>query len=155
MLPRKKARRRRRQGHGIGGALAAVASSPVLTGCSFWNNTAVAELSTSSGGGESWNPLRLRMCAEGARGHAYADGFSQRCAFSLLPCGQFVFRGLNASFLVEITASSRREENLGAPSRRVGVGLRGKSLLCCGVRVFTGRDRHTGVCGARSLAVSR
>eukprot|EP00903_Cladosiphon_okamuranus_P016015 g14787.t1 len=44
-------RRRRRQGHGMGGAIAAISSSPVLIGCSFWNNTAVAELPTSSGGG--------------------------------------------------------------------------------------------------------
>lgn len=50
VLPRKG--RKRKQGHGHGGALAAIASSPLLTGCSFSNNTAVAELPTSSGGGE-------------------------------------------------------------------------------------------------------
>ncbi|CAN0368531.1 unnamed protein product, partial [Ectocarpus fasciculatus] len=41
----------RRQGHGIGGALAAIASSPLLSGCSFWNNSAVAVFPSSSGGG--------------------------------------------------------------------------------------------------------
>ncbi|CAN0137797.1 unnamed protein product, partial [Ectocarpus sp. 13 AM-2016] len=39
--------RGRRQGHGIGGALAAIASSPLLTGCSFWNNSAVAVFPSS------------------------------------------------------------------------------------------------------------
>ncbi|CAN0522437.1 unnamed protein product, partial [Ectocarpus sp. 12 AP-2014] len=43
--------RGRRQGHGIGGALAAIASSPLLSGCSFWNNSAVAVFPSSSGGG--------------------------------------------------------------------------------------------------------
>ncbi|CAN0572619.1 unnamed protein product, partial [Ectocarpus sp. 12 AP-2014] len=41
--------RRKRQGHGIGGALAAIASSPLLSGCSFWNNSAVAVFPSSSG----------------------------------------------------------------------------------------------------------
>lgn len=59
--PWKERRRRRRQGHGIGGALAAIASSPLLTGCSFWNNTAVADMSTSSDGGE-WGAAALYVC---------------------------------------------------------------------------------------------
>ncbi|CAM9954237.1 unnamed protein product, partial [Hapterophycus canaliculatus] len=41
--------RSRTQGHGIGGALAAIASSPLLTGCSFTNNTAVALFPSSAG----------------------------------------------------------------------------------------------------------
>lgn len=40
------------RGHGIGGALAAVASSPLLFGCSFRNNTAVA-IVPSPGRGET------------------------------------------------------------------------------------------------------
>ncbi|CAN0455936.1 unnamed protein product, partial [Laminaria digitata] len=43
--------RRGEQGHGIGGAVAAIASSPLLVGCSFTNNTAVARF-PSSGAGE-------------------------------------------------------------------------------------------------------
>lgn len=60
-------RRRRKQGHGIGGALAAISSSPVLTGCSFSNNNAVAELSASSGGGELVFLNRGVGCVRGDR----------------------------------------------------------------------------------------
>lgn len=55
---------RKEQGHGIGGAVAAIASSPVLVGCSFTNNTAVASFPSpgvgESGVGEVFIPGFLR-----------------------------------------------------------------------------------------------
>lgn len=42
----------RGRGHGIGGALAVMASSPVLIGCSFRNNSAIAAIVPSLGRGE-------------------------------------------------------------------------------------------------------
>lgn len=41
------------RGHGIGGALAVIASSPLLSGCHFSNNSAVAVFPSAGGGSDA------------------------------------------------------------------------------------------------------